>query len=212
MDLPLRSELRRRVDVDQAARKALTALIGDGDTVIVLRPFEQELVDTLARVDRENTEWLRNVIDRQGWPTRTLVGDDGARNAWLLAQHADRDPEFQHRCLALMTSMPADEIHSDLLAYLTDRVRLAAGESQVYGTQVEKFDGRWRPRSLADPESVNERRAAVGSTRLVPIDLRGGPEPLVMTGATPIPTRAAAQRPSGLDGLPQELQKCRETA
>ena len=82
----------------------------DIDTVIVLRPFEQELVDTLARVDRENTEWLGSVIDQQGWPTRTLVGDDGARNAWLLAQRADR----------------------------------------------------WRPRTLADPESVNERRAAVG--------------------------------------------------
>ena len=48
------------------------------------------------------------------------------------------------------------------MAYLTDRVRLAARESQVYGTQVEKVDGRWRPRSLVDPDWVDERRAAVG--------------------------------------------------
>lgn len=44
------------------------------------------------------------------------------------------------------------------LAYLTDRVLLAEGQPQEYGTQVR--DGR--PRELRAPESVDERRAAVG--------------------------------------------------
>jgi hypothetical protein len=36
-----------------------------------------------------------------------LVGEDGAHAAWLLAQHADRDPAFQRRCLDLLTQAVA---------------------------------------------------------------------------------------------------------
>ena len=47
---------------------------------------------------------------------------------------------------------------------LTDRVLLNSGESQVYGTQFqrdESGDGLI-PRPISDPETVEERRAAVG--------------------------------------------------
>ena len=48
--------------------------MGDDDRLIPLEPAEQALVDLLNRIDGENTDWLRGVVDRQGWPTRTLVG------------------------------------------------------------------------------------------------------------------------------------------
>ena len=37
-----------------------------------------------------------------GWPGRSLVGEQGAMDAWLLAQHADRQPGFQRRALSLL--------------------------------------------------------------------------------------------------------------
>jgi hypothetical protein len=48
------------------------------------------------------------------------------------------------------------------LAYLTDRVLLAEGEPQEYGTQAMVRDGRYAPRNLRDPGGVDERRASAG--------------------------------------------------
>lgn len=144
MDEGLRAELLRRVEKDQAARKALDA-------------------DAMLAADGENLPWLKGVIAEHGWPGRSLAGDDGAHAAWLLAQHADADPAFQRRCLDLMTAaVEAGEATVRELAYLTDRVLLHEGKQQEYGTQVAGRGGRWAPRNLRAPDSVNERRAAVG--------------------------------------------------
>jgi hypothetical protein len=42
------------------------------------------------------------VIEKHGWPGKSLVGADGAQAAWLLVQHADLDREFQRQCLPLL--------------------------------------------------------------------------------------------------------------
>lgn len=112
-------------------------------------------------MDRDNTAWLRGIVDDGGWPTVSTVGADGSHAAWLLVQHADADPAFQRRCLDLMTDAPDGEVRKSDVAYLTDRVRLAAGERQVYGTQVHLHDGRWEARDLDDPDNVDARRFAV---------------------------------------------------
>ncbi|WP_425473561.1 DUF6624 domain-containing protein [Streptomyces tailanensis] len=50
------------------------------------------------------------------------------------------------------------------LAYLTDRVLVADGQPQLYGTQyTHEADGtELRPQPIADPERLDERRAAMG--------------------------------------------------
>jgi hypothetical protein len=55
-----------------------------------------------ARIDVANTDRLRAIIAEQGWPGRALVGDEGAEAAWLIAQHADRQLDFQREALALL--------------------------------------------------------------------------------------------------------------
>jgi hypothetical protein len=47
-------------------------------------------------------------------------------------------------------------------AYLTDRVLLAEGGQQLYGTQFMLAGGTWQSRPLADPDRVDERRRQVG--------------------------------------------------
>jgi hypothetical protein len=116
----------------------------------------------LEKVDRDNTARMREIVAQHGWPTRSLVGEDGAQAAWLLVQHADAEPEFQRHCLALMRAAPAGEVGLDQLAYLADRVDVNAGQPQTYGTQF-RFDGeRMVPAPLREPEKVDERRAAMG--------------------------------------------------
>ena len=49
-------------------------------------------------------------------------------------------------------------------AYLVDRVKLHKGEKQIYGTQMQlNSEGTsYTPRSVIEPEKLNERRADVG--------------------------------------------------
>ena len=144
MDDGLRAELLRRMEKDQVARKALDS-------------------EAMRDADGENLPWLKGVIAAHGWPGASLVGTDGAHAAWLLAQHADADPAFQRQCLDLLTvAVEAGEARMRELAYLTDRVLLAEGKPQVYGTQVNRHGGSWVPRDLGDPDGVDARRAAAG--------------------------------------------------
>jgi hypothetical protein len=146
MDAELRDELLRRADLDQTARRDP----GDNWNVV-------------ASIDADNLQWLRGVVAEHGWPGESLVGAEAANAAWLLAQHADHDPAFQRECLELLTTAAEkDEATPVQLAYLTDRVLIAEGKPQEYGTQVIGRKDGWEPLNLRDPQTVDERRASVG--------------------------------------------------
>jgi len=119
-------------------------------------------LEAMAQVDAENRDWLKKTVGKKGWPGKTLVGPDGAQAAFLLVQHADKDLPFQKRCLKLMQRAPKGDVAPTSVAYLTDRVRLAEGKKQLYGTQVERQDGRWQVRPVEDPAKLDERRQSVG--------------------------------------------------
>ena len=178
MDSQLRAELLRRAEQDQAARLA----------VIGQRGNRKQDWEPVSSVDADNVAWLMHVVAEVGWPGRSMVGEDGAHAAWLLAQHADRDPAFQRRCLDLITEAERGEASSTELAYLTDRVLLAEGQPQEYGTQMEGREEGWTPRRLRDPRNVDERRAAVSLGPLSEYIARmaheyGPPRPATLTCA-----------------------------
>jgi hypothetical protein len=61
----------------------------------------------------------------------------GLAHAWLLAQHAAMQLDFQRRVLGLLTAaVAAGEATPRQLAYLTDRVRLLEGREQICGTRL----------------------------------------------------------------------------
>ncbi len=113
-------------------------------------------------VDRENTEYLKELIGKNGWPKKSVIGDEAARAAWLLAQHADHDPDFQENCLKLMKELPDGEVDPAKVAYLEDRVLVNRGQPQIYGTQFYQDGEYFGPRPITDVETLDERRAAVG--------------------------------------------------
>jgi predicted enzyme related to lactoylglutathione lyase len=128
------------------------------------QPMEPADVVAMSVVDSVNTAWLRALVARSGWPKRSVVGEEGAHDAWLLVQHADRDTAFQNEVLGLMEdAVAADEASGSDFAYLTDRVRIAQGRPQLYGTQARMSpDGELEPYPIEDSTRVDERRPAVG--------------------------------------------------
>ena len=155
----IRDELAKRVEADQVARKSLGKLDrNDKD----YKKKELELENRTVKIDKKNAAWLKKQVEKHGWLGKTLVGKEGAHNAWLLAQHADLDPKFQKHCLELMTKMPDGEVAQSDIAYLTDRVLVAENKPQRYGTQVHYPNGKVEVREVEDPENLNKRRLSVG--------------------------------------------------
>jgi hypothetical protein len=129
----------------------------------VVRGGDREQIARLIRIDDDNTAWLEQVVNAVGRPGRSAVTDEGAHAAWLIAQHADRYPALQQNWLALLEIAVADgEASPADLAFLTDRVLLARGEMQLYGTQINALNGRFVACRLLAPETVDQRRASVG--------------------------------------------------
>jgi len=60
-------------------------------------------------IDRQNTAWLMEIVEKHGWPGKTLVGEDGAHSAWVLVDSADHDVAFQKQCLDLMKEAVTDK-------------------------------------------------------------------------------------------------------
>jgi hypothetical protein len=122
-----------------------------------------DVAEEWRRVDEDNALWLTDVVARCGWPGRSAVGEDGAQAAWLLAQHADRRPDLRRAFLdALRMAVDDGEAPAAHLAYLEDRVRVNAGQPQMYGTQFEGVGEGFGPAPIEEPDGLDERRAAVG--------------------------------------------------
>jgi hypothetical protein len=150
----LRDELVRRAKADQDARFAIMqAKVQSGP-----------LVDQAMKVDRENLAWLRPLVDRDGFPTVAEVGTGGVKDAWILVQHADADHPFQARVLRqIQPRVAPDEVTGDEFALLTDRVLLAEGKKQRYGSQfVGAGDKPMTLRPVEDEAHLDERRASMG--------------------------------------------------
>jgi hypothetical protein len=159
VDEGLRDELHAMLVADQRLREQLTWRWEDGE----LREPE-ELSARIDEIDRRNAERLREILDERGWPGRSLVGEDGAHWAWVLAMHAYHDPPFMRRCLDLMTSaVELGEASALDRARLCDRVLIEERGEQLYGTHfLINARNEIAGARLVDPEHVDDRRRAVG--------------------------------------------------
>ncbi len=142
------SEIIAMASEDQEARQK-----GDGTKAV--------------EIDKQNTEKLKSIIEQIGWPTKSKVGAEAAHAAWLIAQHANLDLEFQERCLALMKAKEPEEVAAEDLAYLEDRVLVAQGKPQIYGTQwITTKEGAESLAPIESMEQAEELRKNIGMRSL----------------------------------------------
>ncbi len=161
IDPALREEVAAMVQVDQEARMAMLAAFGEGAKTAL------QAAKVLA-IDEANTAHMERVIASHGWPGRALIGESGSHDAWLLIQHADRHLAFQKRCLTLLEDAVArGDADGRDLAYLVDRVLVAEGKPQRYGTQFRGSGPALAPSPIEDEAHVDERRKAVGLNSMV---------------------------------------------
>ena len=153
MNQELRRELLELRDRDQTKRQDL---VERGELFTGYHP-------EMEQVHEDNTRALERILDRQGWPNVSEVGEDGAEAAWMVAAHAIGKPAFQRRSLELLQlAADAGEARPALGAALTDRIRVNERKPQVYGTLLDWDEcGRMSPWPIEEPENVAERKRAV---------------------------------------------------
>ena len=106
---------------------------------------------------------MKEIVAKYGWPGRSLVGTEAATAAYLIVSHAVRDVAFQRSALEAMKKLPPCEVENTQLASLTDRVLLAEGKKQLYGTMIfVKPDGTFAPNPIEDEANLDKRRAELG--------------------------------------------------
>jgi hypothetical protein len=153
----LLKDLKARVESDQAARRKWVA-----------DPKNEPLARSVDEIDAANLTWLRQLISEKGFPTAAQVWNEGVHLAWILLQHADQDPKLQSQLVPVLEQRFATgELPANDLARITDRVLLASGKPQRYGTQFDWFGGEFKlpePGRLAE---IDSERSHLGLMPLV---------------------------------------------
>jgi hypothetical protein len=150
--------IRAAMSWGEGELKDAPKLSPDGKAILMSR-----LAAAAAVRDRLNTEWLKKIVEAEGWPTISKVGAPASQQAWLLVQHADADPAFQLKVLRLMEPLTrSGEVSKRNYAYLYDRVMLKLTGKQRYATQMTCSGGKRVPRPLEDEGAVQRERVAMG--------------------------------------------------
>ncbi len=111
----------------------------------------------------ENADKLDELIEKYGWPGRSLVGTEGADAAFMLACHSISNPELQRKFLnQLQEAVKKGDATKPQAACLGDRIRFNEGKPLKYGML---FDWNESGELVANVENIdvaNELRKEMG--------------------------------------------------
>lgn len=168
----LKHELDSLYYVDQVYREAL---FGDNkqhlvDSIAAARHFPaaeafQQLVGLMLAADSSDIHRVRAIVQRYGYPGKTLVGTPTNEAVFYIVQHSTRIPQYLP---LIKRAAAAGELPFHLYAMMLDRQLMYQGQPQVYGTQGSSYKGQpafiW---PINDPAHVNERRKKAGFDQTV---------------------------------------------
>ena len=115
----------------------------------------------LRELHNSHAKALADIVDAQGWPGKSKVGEDGAAAAWMIVQQAIGLPRFMRACLEVIEAAASKgDVPRWQVALLTDRICWLEGRKQVYGTQFDwDANGELSPVPIADEATVEASRA-----------------------------------------------------
>ena len=109
-------------------------------------------------IDVANTARLAQIIDTFGWPGLRFAGA-ASQTAFFVLQHAD-DATQRKYVSQLRQAVERHDALGSHLAMLEDRLRVAEGKPQLYGSQLGGEPLRFAP--IEDEAHVDARRRSIG--------------------------------------------------
>ena len=168
---PVDPRLKRELDslyrVDQVYRAALFAenkqhLVDSLAAALHLPAAEvpPRLIGLMLQTDSTDIQRVRALIQRYGYPGKTLVGTPTNEAAFYVIQHSNRISQYLP---LIKQAADQGELPFRLYAMMLDRQLMHLGRPQVYGTQGLNYNGQppfiW---PIEDAAHVNERRKKAG--------------------------------------------------
>jgi hypothetical protein len=122
----------------------------------------------MRELHERNADRLAQIVAQIGWPNPSTVGEDAARSAFLIVQHAISRPAFMRSCLPLLErAAQMGEVPQIEVAMLTDRMRVLSGKPQIYGTQFDWDEGgQMSPQPIENIERAYQLRRVAGMETL----------------------------------------------
>jgi hypothetical protein len=165
----VKSKITHMVDVDQYMRHFWDTPFNHHYSPVETEFFRKTFATRSDKIDEKNTADLKTLFKTYSWFTLSEFGARTNHDAWLLVQHADRDPLFQREILARLEKLlPSKETNLGDYAYLYDRVASSFAEPknrkpQRYGTQGHcTGPGTWEPNPTEQPGLLDVLRSSVG--------------------------------------------------
>lgn len=162
----LRAELEAMLASDQLYRGKEWRVVAEK-----FDPHSAENAAIVAKqnaIDDANIKRLGEIVERNGWPKRSVLGWKAASAAFAVVQHGSLAD--QQRFLPLVREAAANgEALPRNLAVLEDRILVREGKPQIYGSQiaVDPVTQKHSFHAIDDEANVDRRRAAVGLDPLV---------------------------------------------
>ncbi len=123
-------------------------------------------------IDEENLIKLKSIIEKYGFLTKEMIGQDAMSGLFLLIQHSNMDLEWQASQLDnVKNAVIKEDLKAEDYALLYDRIQIMKGRKQLFGTQCEKIDLQNKIVSLypvEDVENLNKRRMEM---KMMPIEM-----------------------------------------
>jgi len=153
MDKPLKAELLAMKQTDLAYR----------ESILKKGSLYEGYDKKMEAIHLKNADRLNQIIEENGWPGKSLVGEDGASAAFLIAQHAISNPALQRLFLQSLSQAAAKGEATKLqCACLQDRILYNEGKPQQYGLLFDWNNDGEMIANVDDINAVNERRKAIG--------------------------------------------------
>lgn len=156
---PLKRELTELMETDQRVRQQVAATYR---TYGAKSPQMDSLNRLILRTDARNLPRVTAIIDKYGWPGKSLVGSTGSLAAFLVIQHSDLATVQKYLPL-MRAAADKGELAKQNLALVEDRVLTFQDQPQRYGSQY-RYTATGQPEffPIADEAHVDERRARMG--------------------------------------------------
>ena len=110
-----------------------------------------------------NEKKVKDILDKYGWPTKEMAGEQGNWTICNVIQHANNSVRIQYLPL-MRQAVKEKKLEPRFLVRAEDRIATERGDLQIYGGQMKYYPetksfNLW---PVFEPENIDKRRTEIG--------------------------------------------------
>jgi hypothetical protein len=123
----------------------------------------QDVWEIIHVQDSINLIKVEKILADYGWLGVDVVGQQGNSTLFLVIQHSNTQTQVKYLPM-LKEAVKNGKAKPSEPALMEDRVLLAQGEKQIYGSQLtmNSETNKWELEPMIDPDNADKRRSEVG--------------------------------------------------